>query len=154
MHKRLICGAIMVFLSLMPTPQGKADYEKIKPQTPAIDPHKEILKEMFGTEEPNIKKIEVTATSYNPVRSQCDDRPLETADGSLVAPGMLGVSRDLLRKHKLHVGQKVVLQGLGTFTVTDKMNHRFRNRVDIISFIPQWSKKFGKRQLSLYYSKS
>lgn len=152
MNKRFISGALLLILSLLPATIGNATYEKLKYQTPVNAPHKEILNEIFGTEDPRIRKFEVIATSYNPVRNQCDERPLETADGSLVTPGMLGVSRDLLKKHNLHLGQKVVLGGLGSFTITDKMNKRFRNRIDIISFIPQWSRKFGKRKVIVYHN--
>lgn len=153
-HKLVLWGILVLISVMLPSKSGNATFKENTYQAPTNNLHKEILSELFGVENPKIKKFTVLATSYNPVRKQCDERPLETADGSLVSPGMLGVSRDLFKKYDLHLGQKVVLKGLGSFTITDKMNSRFKNRVDIISFIPQWSKKFGKRKTILYYSES
>ena len=94
--------------------------------------------------------VRVQVTSYNPVKSKGWGNGLTTADGNLAKPGGIAVSHDLKKKYNLKYGSKVILKDYGVFTVTDLMNKRFKNRVDIISFIPQWSKAFGVRPSVLY----
>lgn len=97
-----------------------------------------------------IKAITVKVTSYNPLPSQGWGNGKITASGSLAAPGMLAVSRDLMKRYNLKFGQRVMLKNYGAFTVKDLMHPRKRNQVDIISFIPGWSKSFGTKTGTLY----
>lgn len=113
-----------------------------------------LAEKMMGMECTNLRTIKVNVTSYNPVKRQCDNSPLIGANGQMVTPGAIAISRDLERKYGIKFGDKVVIEGYGTFTVADYMNSRFRNRVDIISFIPKWSDKFGCKQgINLYFNK-
>jgi 3D (Asp-Asp-Asp) domain-containing protein len=92
----------------------------------------------------------VKLTSYNPVPSQGWGDGTKTADGKLANPNVVALSHDLMAKYHLKFGARVILKGYGVFTVTDTMNKRHRNSVDIISFIPKWSKQFGTRTATLY----
>ncbi|MFD1215109.1 MULTISPECIES: 3D domain-containing protein [Microbulbifer] len=94
------------------------------------------------------KSMTVTATAYNSVKGQTDDDPWVAAWNNRLRPGdkIIAVSRDL-EKHGLTNGAKVRIEGLpGTFTVRDRMNKRFKNRIDVwmekdVRKARQWGKK-------------
>jgi 3D (Asp-Asp-Asp) domain-containing protein len=77
---------------------------------------------------------EVTATAYNSLKSQThNDHPDISAWGDTLKPGMksIAVSRDLIPLG-LTRNTKVKIEGLpGTYLVLDKMNKRWRNKIDI-----------------------
>lgn len=91
------------------------------------------------------KKINVTVTVYNPVKSQCDSDPLITANNSKIDLKKLNagklkwvaVSRDLLR-NGVSYGDKIRLTSKenpkinGEYFVMDCMNKRFTKRVDLL----------------------
>lgn len=97
--------------------------------------------------------MEVTATSYNPVKEQCDSTPLIDSNNKLVMPGTIALPKKFREKIGIKLGQTVLLDGYGLFTVTGHMNNRFKDapKVDIISFIPKWSKKFGVNTIKMYW---
>ena len=83
----------------------------------------------------------VTATVYNPVRSQCDDTPNITASGDTIdielASGYryIAVSRDLLKKFGMH--SYVRIDGInsyynGLWQIKDTMNSKYTNRIDFL----------------------
>ncbi|MFC6634693.1 3D domain-containing protein [Microbulbifer taiwanensis] len=94
------------------------------------------------------KSMTVDATAYNSVPGQTDDDPWVAAWNNRLRPGqkVIAVSRDL-EKHGLTNGAKVKIEGLpGTYTVRDRMNKRFKNRIDVwmekdIKKARQWGKK-------------
>lgn len=116
---------------------------------------KEITGLVFGkpVSVDTLSAVVVTVTSYNPTRAQGWGDGMITNDGNLAVPGVIALSHDLFDQYGLTHGQTVILKGYGAFRVADKMNKRFKRRVDIISLIPQWSKKFGVRESVLYYAK-
>ncbi len=77
----------------------------------------------------------VKATAYSSDVGQTDSSPFITATGSRVRPGVIALSRDLLRTFPY--GSRVTLQdsaGILTgrvFIVEDTMNVRMANTVDI-----------------------
>ncbi len=99
---------------------------------------------------------EVIATAYNSVPEQTDDTPNIAAWGDRLEPGMkaLAVSRDLiplgLTRHT-----RVSIEGIeGEFLVLDKMNKRWKNRIDIymgknINAARQWGVKKVRIQWQL-----
>lgn len=80
----------------------------------------------------------VTLTSYNAVKSQCDDTPLITADGTKIDVKKLkkgtlkyaAVSRDLL--WCIPLGSVIHIEGHGYYEVRDTMNERFDHYIDIL----------------------
>lgn len=86
------------------------------------------------------KKTKVHATVYNAVVEQCNNDPEHTAfmfKLDLSNPykhRIIAVSRDLLQEYP--GGTKVMVEGTGVydgiFTVNDKMNKRYTNRIDIL----------------------
>ncbi|WP_444929696.1 3D domain-containing protein [Microbulbifer sp. SSSA002] len=100
------------------------------------------------------KTMVVDATAYNSVPGQTDSDPWVAAWNNRLRPGdkIIAVSRDLER-HGLTNGAKVKIEGLpGTYTVRDRMNKRFRNRIDV------WMEKdirkaraWGKKKLKIIF---
>jgi LysM repeat protein len=79
-------------------------------------------------------RLRVTATAYTSHRRQTDKTPFLAAWNNRIRPGMkiIAVSRDLLYKYGMKNGTKVKITGLrGYYTVRDKMNKRYRKRIDI-----------------------
>ena len=87
------------------------------------------------------KSIYVTATCYNPVKEQCNSSFWLTADMSIIDTihpekhRWIAVSRDLLSKG-LSMGDTVDITGTwvydGKWVIHDKMNSRYRNRIDFL----------------------
>ena len=90
----------------------------------------------------------VTLTSYKAVKSQCDDTPLITADGTKIDVKKLkkgtlkyaAVSRDLL--WCIPLGSLIHIEGHGYYEVRDTMNERFDHYIDILQHSPK--KNFKK----------
>lgn len=82
----------------------------------------------------------VTLTCYQPVKSQCDESPLITADGSKINLTKLkrkqlkwcAISRDLLYLFPKNKPKRIYIEGYGEYEVRDVMNKRFNHRVDIL----------------------
>jgi 3D (Asp-Asp-Asp) domain-containing protein len=116
---------------------------------------KELLIETFGESETDFAfdSAVVTVTSYNAVKAQTDSTPEETASGMPVMPWTCAVSADVLQKYGLKFGDRIILEGLGVFTVADLTNKRFRNRVDLLAPVSsiKWSRKFGVKKTKMYF---
>lgn len=80
------------------------------------------------------KELSVSASAYNSVPWQTTKvKPAIAAWGDELKPGMrvIAVSRDLI-KQGLTNGARVKIEGLpGVYTVRDKMNRRWRKKIDI-----------------------
>lgn len=82
----------------------------------------------------------VTLTCYQPVRNQCNEEPLVTADGSKINLNHLrnnklrwcAISRDLLYLFPKDRPRRVFIEGYGVYQVRDVMNKRHRHRIDIL----------------------
>jgi 3D (Asp-Asp-Asp) domain-containing protein len=77
----------------------------------------------------------ITLTGYSSTRDQTDDTPFVTASNRRVRPGILALSRDMLKPYNPEApftfGDVVKIPGLGRFRVEDSMNARWRRRGDI-----------------------
>jgi 3D (Asp-Asp-Asp) domain-containing protein len=79
------------------------------------------------------RSLRVTASAYNSLPGQTDSRPGNAAWGDSLFPGLraIAVSRDLIPMG-LGQGVSVRIEGLGgEFKVLDKMDARWRKRIDI-----------------------
>jgi 3D (Asp-Asp-Asp) domain-containing protein len=82
----------------------------------------------------------VTLTCYQPVKSQCDEDPITTSDGSKINLHHLkkgrikwcAISRDLLWMFPKNKPKRVYIEGYGVYEVRDTMNIRHTHRVDIL----------------------
>jgi len=84
-------------------------------------------------------QVKVVATVYNAVPEQTNSDPSHTASmfkldlSNPYKHKIIAVSRDLLKDFPM--GTKVILSGTkydGVYTVEDKMNKRYTNRIDIL----------------------
>jgi len=97
---------------------------------------------------------EVTATAYNSLAYQTSEQPNITAFGDSLKPGMkcIAVSRDLLALGLKH-NTLVTIKGLeGVYLVKDKMNRRWKNRIDIyMDNDVKAAKKWGRKKVTISY---
>ncbi|OZV68444.1 3D domain-containing protein [Winogradskyella aurantia] len=100
------------------------------------------------------KVIEVTATAYNSLEYQTSPNPQITAFGDSLKPGLnyIAVSRDLLDSGLVH-NTKVKIEGFDElFVVKDKMNKRWRKRIDIYMGLDvDKAKNWGKKKVSIEF---
>jgi len=99
--------------------------------------------------------VPVSITAYNPVPDQTDDTPFITASADYVRDGIVALSYDLEKTLELEFGDIVVLETingefLGEFEFQDRMNKRWRNKVDIFMWKVQDAKKFGNVSGRMY----
>ena len=101
------------------------------------------------------RKLRVTATAYSSHRNQTDSTPFLAAWNNHIRPGMkiIAVSRDMLTKYGLRNGSKVRIGGLrGLYTVRDKMNKRYRKRIDIyMGTNRRRALRWGRRSVVIYF---
>ena len=106
----------------------------------------------------NCSPISVKATMYLPVKAQCDDNPLETADGSIIDPyqvsswNWIAVSQDMLKKNGgiFNYGDKVYISGThkdGLYTIHDCMNRRKTSQIDFLENIGTKQYRYNKIEL-------
>jgi LysM repeat protein len=100
-------------------------------------------------------KLRVTATAYSSHRNQTDSTPFLAAWNNHLRPGMkvIAVSRDLLYKYGMRNGTKVRISGLpGIYRVRDKMNKRYKKRIDIYMGVNRRKAlKWGRRSVVIYW---
>ena len=99
--------------------------------------------------------LRVTATAYTSHVDQTDSTPNIAAWGDRLKPGMksIAVSRDLLTVYGLKHRQKVRIKGLdGEFVVLDKMNKRWRKKIDIYMGMNKRNAfKWGRRKVEIQW---
>lgn len=97
--------------------------------------------------------VRLVATGYSSTVWETDDTPFITASNTRTRPGVIALSRDLLKRHNpdapFAFGDVVHISGYGDFIVEDSMHWRWRRRVDIwfASRYNAW--QFGKRDVTL-----
>ena len=104
-----------------------------------------MLEDDCGFKEANKIAFNVTVTTYNPTKAQCDDTPNITADGTRIKTWRateyryVALSRDLLSRWggPFNYGDYIVIEGTGdrdgVYQVRDTMNPKWTNRVDILT---------------------
>ena len=98
----------------------------------------------------------VTLTCYQPVKSQCNNQPLVTADGSKINLHHLkrgsikwcAISRDLLYLFPKNKPKRVFIEGFGVYEVKDVMNKRHKHRIDILIH-PKNSKRISIKNVKV-----
>jgi 3D (Asp-Asp-Asp) domain-containing protein len=99
------------------------------------------------------KELEVVASAYNSLPGQThSSHPNIGAWGDTLRPGMkvIAVSRDLIKQGLTH-NQLVKIEGLpGKFRVLDKMNRRWKQKIDIyMGANRQRAKEWGMREVTI-----
>lgn len=98
--------------------------------------------------------LTVTASAYTLAADETDDGPPGLAAwGDVLKPGMraIAVSRDLIRMG-LGYGAIVKIDGLaGTYTVLDKMNRRWKKKIDILMASKKRALAWGRQQVTIHW---
>lgn len=91
------------------------------------------------------KQISATVTAYTPAPRENGGRGKKsgTAIGTRIRPGIVAVSRDLLRSG-WDFGAKVRIKGLGVFTIEDTMHQRYRRTFDVAVTNMAAAQRIGK----------
>jgi len=101
------------------------------------------------------RKLRVTATAYSSHRGQTDKTPFLAAWNNRLRPGMkiIAVSRDMLTRYGMKNGTRVRIGGLpGYYRVRDKMNKRYRKRIDIYMGVNRRKAlRWGRRSVVIYW---
>jgi hypothetical protein len=115
-------------------------------QVGLIDLYSNVNEPFFvpATYDPIAVPVEITA--YNPIKEQTDETPLIMASGKTVYQGAVALSRDLERDLGLKFGDTIEIDGFGQFMFEDRMNRRWKRRVDILLFCPRKAQEFGIRK--------
>jgi 3D (Asp-Asp-Asp) domain-containing protein len=84
----------------------------------------------------------VTATAYNSMESQCDSTPWITASGTRCREGVIAANF-------LPFGTKILIEGFPNqiFVVEDRMNRRYKYRIDIWMRHYKDAIKFGRKEI-------
>lgn len=102
----------------------------------------------------NERSLEVDATAFNSTKGQTDKNPNLAAWGDKLKNGVksIAVSRDLLKLGLTH-DVDVRIDGLpGTYKVLDKMNKKWKKRIDIyMGTDTKAAKKWGKRKVVIHW---
>ena len=95
----------------------------------------------------NKQRIAATVTAYTPDPRENGGKGKKsgTAIGTRIRPGIVAVSRDLL-KSGWNFGDKVHIEGLGVFTIEDTMHQRHRRTIDVAVPDRKEAEKIGKRR--------
>ncbi|WP_373031783.1 LysM peptidoglycan-binding domain-containing protein [Sulfurovum sp.] len=100
-------------------------------------------------------KLRVTATAYSSHVGQTDSTPFLAAWNNRLRPGMkiIAVSRDMLTKYGMRNGTRVRIGGLpGYYRVRDKMNKRYKKRIDIYMGVDRRKAlRWGRRSVVIYW---
>jgi 3D (Asp-Asp-Asp) domain-containing protein len=95
----------------------------------------------------NKQRIAATVTAYTPAPRENGGKGKKsgTAIGTRIRPGIVAVSRDLL-KSGWNFGDKVHIEGLGVFTIEDTMHQRHSRTIDVAVPNKSEAQKIGKRR--------
>ena len=95
----------------------------------------------------NRHRIAATVTAYTPAPRENGGRGTKsgTAIGTRIRPGIVAVSRDLLRQGWSY-GDRVHIEGLGVFIIEDTMHQRYRRSIDVAVPNLAAAEKIGKRR--------
>lgn len=94
---------------------------------------------------------EVTATAYTLSEAETKKGNIGLAAwGDQLEPGMkaIAVSRDMIKKGLTH-NTEVKIEGLGKYVVLDKMNRRWKDKIDILMSDRAAAREWGKRKVTI-----
>jgi 3D (Asp-Asp-Asp) domain-containing protein len=93
--------------------------------------------------------VTVSVSAYTSRECETDDTPFITAANTSTRPGVLALSRDLLKRYTPNApfdfGDIVHIAGMGDFVVEDSMNARWQRRADIWFESVDDARRFGRR---------
>ncbi|MFH1679367.1 MAG: hypothetical protein ABIH26_01840 [Candidatus Eisenbacteria bacterium] len=159
-HKRnILFGAARVLLALLclgflawgdvPDPESPADPPRIvSGDRPEVGDYRHP-----GRVVTLLPPLEVVVTAYSPRECETDSTPGLTAISTPARPGVIALSRDLIRAFNptapFRFGDRVRVEGIGEFVVEDTMNERWSRRADIFLESTEEAIRWGKRRLAI-----
>jgi len=97
--------------------------------------------------------MRLLATGYSSSVRETDSTPFITASNTRTRPGVVALSRDILRRYNGHApftfGDAIHISGIGDFIVEDSMNRRWRKRLDIWFPSREAAANFGIRRVTV-----
>jgi 3D (Asp-Asp-Asp) domain-containing protein len=97
--------------------------------------------------------LEVIVTGYSLDPGETDDTPDRTAINTTTRPGVIALSRDLIRAFNptapFRFGDKVRIEGIGEFIVEDTMAERWNRRADIWFPTSDEAVRWGRKRLAI-----
>ena len=101
------------------------------------------------------KELNVTASAYTIAEDETKKGNIGLAAwGDILKPGMkaIAVSRDLIKQYGLGHESRVKIEGLpGTYIVRDKMNKRWRKKIDLLVPSKRHAREWGKRKVRIQW---
>jgi len=124
----------------------------IESQAATISRLKDVLSDAINQEyaDQPFSTLKVTATAYSAREEECNAQPWITASGTPSRVGVIAVSRDL-ESIGVQLGDFVIVKGMGLFRVEDRMNKRWRKRIDILHGNPEAARRFAKREVEIMW---
>ena len=97
--------------------------------------------------------VSVVVSGYTSRPCETDDTPFITAANTATRPGVIALSRDLVRRYTpgapFEFGDVIHLHGIGDFVVEDVMNDRYERHADIWFESLSEAREFGRRRAVL-----
>ena len=116
----------------------KKEVYHLREENKAITEYAENLQKRFS--------FKVEASAYTPRKEECNDDIENTAIMVKPKPGYhIAVSPDLLWM----LGKKVYIKGYGVRMVSDLMNERFTNKIDIMFGKVSEAREFGVKEVEI-----
>lgn len=97
--------------------------------------------------------IPVDVTAYAPLKSQTDSTPFITASNTRVRTGICALSQDIEQGLKLKFGDIIHIKNIGAFEFQDRMNKRWKKRVDIFFWKNSDAIKFGIKKSEMTFKR-
>lgn len=92
------------------------------------------------------QRLPVTVGADSPRRQETQGNPRDTASGVQVRPGIAALSPDVERALGVDFGDRIALEGLGTFVFHDRTASRKKRYVDIFMASTASARQFGERR--------
>lgn len=132
-------------------PDTRTVTELIQPIPGSMDPAS--TRTLDGESVMGLDFIPTVVTGYSSTPDQTDDTPWLTAWCTQTRPGIIALSRDLLRTFTegapFDFGDRVLVAGVGVFLVEDTMATRWKNRADIWFPTRSEARQWGRREALL-----
>jgi 3D (Asp-Asp-Asp) domain-containing protein len=94
-------------------------------------------------------RVQVTVGAYSPRRQETQGHPRDTASGASVRPSTVALSRDVEKALGVSFGDRVSLEGFGTYVFQDRLASHKKRRADIFMESTRAARRFGERQTSV-----
>jgi len=130
----------------------EAKQSMIEAQAAKIEQLKQIVSQALAQEyiDQPLESMQVTATAYSARKEECNAQPWITASGTPSRVGVVAVSRDL-EELGVQLGDFVIIKGMGLFRVEDRMNKRWKKRIDILHANVEAARIFSKRKVEIMW---